>query len=243
MRPIHLARQHGTSEQLLHQVKMASGLRSYLYFVAGCTCNCVLCLKLEDIIKSTYVNVYETKLEANYPSVDCCCGEYDNITVIYYDREYLDNIDQAGCCVPAFTHCQCCPTCFDMCGKALVLHGPNKCACSKCFNPDKLSNTPVSAMNCCTAFCCCSKPFIMLPGLDEVDELKRAICSARDAAKSRMDAGHRPDMGGPPAQQVMAAPVAHQPMMVAAPQAVMMQPAQPAGVVVMTQPQPMTYGR
>jgi len=199
-RDIHLAREFATSERLIHQEGVSSGYRKWIYFVSGCTCNWVQFFKAEELFKSTYINVYETKIEFNYPAYNCCYSDFDNVAMLYYDRVYFENMDRAGFCSPCCTHCSCCPTCCDQCSEALVLHADPRCCCTGM----KLARAPQISSCCCTsACCCCTKPFVMLPFLVDADRLAHFVQDAKNAADKRVSQGLRPAMGGPGAQPPM----------------------------------------
>eukprot|EP00820_Chromera_velia_P031137 Cvel_13645.t1-p1 / transcript=Cvel_13645.t1 / gene=Cvel_13645 / organism=Chromera_velia_CCMP2878 / gene_product=hypothetical protein / transcript_product=hypothetical protein / location=Cvel_scaffold941:3185-6265(-) / protein_length=194 / sequence_SO=supercontig / SO=protein_coding / is_pseudo=false len=111
-RDIHLAREFATSERLIHQEGVSSGYRKWIYFVSGCTCNWVQFFKAEELFKSTYINVYETKIEFNYPAYNCCYSDFDNVAMLYYDRVYFETPQISSCCCTSA--CCCCTKPFVM---------------------------------------------------------------------------------------------------------------------------------
>lgn len=101
--------------------------------------------------------------------------------VIYYDRDIIKKTAKAGFCSPSGTHMSPCPTCCDMCGEGLVLYGANCCS-------RNLTQLPGAA-----GMCCC-RAYTIVQGLDDVEQLARAIDDGRTTALARMNA---PGQGAP----------------------------------------------
>jgi hypothetical protein len=130
------------------------------YYLCGCCSPCKV--SQEELRKSTYVAVYDNKIEWNEPSArmgcigggqrpratcdyalcDCrCCNCFngtvqvmDDTHVLYFDRATIQNAAVAKCCSPMCTHNQCFPDCCQCCGESLVLYETPIpcCLCSLC---------------------------------------------------------------------------------------------------------------
>lgn len=177
-RPIHgilpLNSEGKQVDRLVNNVKAADSYKKLLCCLACLRLDVCMMCKLDSLMESTYVQAWENKLEYNYPMIVCCCM-VDNVGVIYYDRAILRKADKAGMCKPCCTHMSLCPTCCDICGEGLVLHGA------------WAWSTELTAVPglCCT----CCKCWTMLPGLDDAEVLSAAINNARDKAMERAKSG------------------------------------------------------
>lgn len=107
--------------------------------------------------------------------------QVDRVGVIYYDRDIMKKAAKAGCCSPSGTHMSPCPTCFDMCGEGLVLYGANCCS-------RNLTQLPGAQ-----GMCCC-RSFTIVQGLDDCEQLAKAIDDGRQTAMARINA---PGQGAP----------------------------------------------
>jgi len=103
-----------------------------------------------NLAKSTYVKVYDNRIEWNEPTnfgshytlpglcniCNWACHQSDNISTVHYDRALVGNAVVAqSCCRPCMTHSECCPNgcmCFEH-GESIVLYANTpKCDCSAC---------------------------------------------------------------------------------------------------------------
>jgi hypothetical protein len=159
----------------IHTVQFSELLTDWYKFagviggaVAPCspTLTCLFC-KAEELTQRTYIHVMENRLEYNYPSL-CCCNQVDDVKVIYYDRNVMDNVDVAGSCTPFCTHCSLCPTCCDSFGGAVVLSSDT------CNNKN-----PVKGVHCCFGL----RQWTMLPCLENPEVLRNAIMIAKTNAR------------------------------------------------------------
>ncbi|KJE89021.1 hypothetical protein CAOG_00580 [Capsaspora owczarzaki ATCC 30864] len=172
MDPIFQATRTPNLNALMYMAPASQRYKTQLYLQACCTLNLCMCAAVDDLLRRTYVAVYENKIEYNYPWCNCWCL-CDQVGVVYFDRTLTAAVTPAGCCTPAFTHCSCCPTCFDICGEAIVLHGATCC--------DK-NQTIIGGICCCRAW-------TLLPGLDNAGNLAAAILSNRAIALAKLQAG------------------------------------------------------
>lgn len=173
--------------------------------IMGCcmpwTCLCFESVSAE-VQKSTYVQVLENRIEWNYPRAwfDCCsyrCNVHvkDNIETLMFDRSLAQNASVAGCCYPACTH-NGCPTCFGICGEAVVVYEtPPMTVADPCnfswMCRDKKAKTCEGACTFCTVYnngveigtprTCCSSAHVVLPYVNDAKALAKAINEARDA--------------------------------------------------------------
>mmetsp|Transcript_14175 Transcript_14175/g.20951 ORF Transcript_14175/g.20951 Transcript_14175/m.20951 type:complete len:183 (+) Transcript_14175:56-604(+) len=170
-RPIHTALQKTGSVVQEYHSGAAESYLTCLKIVACLRCDICMCMQVRKIWQSTYVTAWENKLEFNYPDFVCCCM-IDQVGVIYYDRDIIKKVDKAGCCKPCGTHNSPCPTCFDICGEALVLYGQTCCS------------TNLSILPGMSGVCFC-RTYTILPNLSGVENLKNAIDTARDNALAR----------------------------------------------------------
>mmetsp|Transcript_83891 Transcript_83891/g.116585 ORF Transcript_83891/g.116585 Transcript_83891/m.116585 type:complete len:200 (-) Transcript_83891:168-767(-) len=149
------------SVKVLHHSAAAEGYKKCLTCLGILNpCSCLLC-KAEEIKQSTYITAYENKLEYNYPTNILCCL-VDQPGVIYYDRDIIKQVGRAGFCAPACTHMSPCPTCFDMCGEGIVLHGATMCSKN------------VTVLPGAAGFCFCRKWFLF-GNIEGADQLANAI--------------------------------------------------------------------
>ena len=165
-----------------------------------CLCNSELSKALQ---QSTWVTVYENKLEYNYPTsmVTCSfpdiwrinCHISDNIGVIYFDRSVIQNAAKAEPLEPCCTHNQLSPTCCGLFGETVVIYetvpGLGKCcggACSYLCTCCKVQNVGVNAPGI-THRTFCAAENVVLPCVRDAAGLAAAINAARD---KRLNAQH-----------------------------------------------------
>lgn len=72
-RPIHQSLKRPAQCVQEYVGEASDAYKSWLTILACCTCDPCLCCKIDDIKKSTYVAVWENKMEFNYPEFHCCC--------------------------------------------------------------------------------------------------------------------------------------------------------------------------
>jgi hypothetical protein len=142
-------------------------------------CSLALCNSTE-LKRSTYVHLYEDRLEWNYPSA-CCSTIYDNPGVLYLDRDITEHAQVPSCCSPCCTHNSCWPTCFDLYGEVVMFSGEGRC----CFLSGARnwgmphSNTPATyGCGIPTPFCgilCCKNQWVFIPHLVDAQELVKRV--------------------------------------------------------------------
>jgi len=125
------------------------------------SCCCALyecgCMKgvQDELAKSTYVKVFDNKIEWNEPKNSCApykergccclwnncnlcnfaCHQFDDINTIHYDRAISHNVVPAeACCRPCGTHCDMCPNGCPGCshGESVVLYATTPGCCWGC---------------------------------------------------------------------------------------------------------------
>lgn len=78
-----------------------SSLHTCIGVACPWTCMCLNSVS-ETLRESTYVYVWENRIEYNYPysCLSCCCSPviYDNIHVIYYDRSVMQQVTTSRIC-------------------------------------------------------------------------------------------------------------------------------------------------
>eukprot|EP00696_Hemimastix_kukwesjijk_P008796 gnl/Hemi2/21114_TR7003_c0_g1_i1.p1 gnl/Hemi2/21114_TR7003_c0_g1~~gnl/Hemi2/21114_TR7003_c0_g1_i1.p1 ORF type:complete len:234 (+),score=56.69 gnl/Hemi2/21114_TR7003_c0_g1_i1:129-830(+) len=143
--------------KLLYQAEIDERIRhcnNCLSFLKSCGLDRTCC-NSEKIRRSTYVRVYENRIESNYPSW-CCNRLVDNVVPIYFDREVTQEAHIPACCFPCCTHNNCCPTCSGRCGEAVILTGPycwEEKERSAALPPDLCSYVCRNACACGGQFC------------------------------------------------------------------------------------------
>jgi len=192
-REIHRATADGgASERVLYSFPAPKSYENILCLQALCLCDLFACAHLEETRKSTYVNIYENKIEYNRPFL-CCCQRIDSISVLYFDRDVVrrGKIGKADCCSPCCTHCSICPTCCDACGEGSILYSPPKCPCGLsicceclCDRHDVLlaPNGPAGTTNAC----CISSSWLMLYPLVSSSDFNTAFMEVREKCKQQM---------------------------------------------------------
>jgi hypothetical protein len=123
---------------------------SYLTWLKCVMCPFSCCC-FENVKERLYFYVMENRIELNQPGIctinncanllKCNFKPDDNVTVVYYDKNFLQNAAKAECCKPvrprrdlffllltalvccvqSFTHCSCFPNMCNLCGEAVVL--------------------------------------------------------------------------------------------------------------------------
>lgn len=175
-RPIHLILKTNEQGKKFCNVMFHSGAAerylTCIKIVACLRCDICMCMKAEEIWRSTYVTAWQNKLEYNYPTMFCCCM-IDQVGVIYYDRDILGQTAKAECCKPCCTHCSPCPTCCDICGEGLVLYG------ASCFSTNL---TAIPGLRCM-----CGRCYTILTNLDDVQALSNAINTSRQKAMQEVE--------------------------------------------------------
>jgi len=201
MRDIQLAKGAAGSERLIHsELLHENGMKTCHLLQTLCSCDFLNLGAFPEKYKSSYINVYETKVEANLPYF-CCCVRMDNVLVVYFDVEQAKYQEKAGLCKPCCTHNHCCPTCFDMCGEGVVLHGDTL----QCLNKRKLASAPFAycqSYNPCTP----CRPFVILPFVTDASKLAGIIGQAQKSAADKVSQGMLVQEAGtcaPPQQQTM----------------------------------------
>ena len=120
-------------------------------------CSGLFC-QYREAFDQSYVRIYENRVEVNMPSMfQCClclspCSEVnDYVQVYHFDKRIAQEAHHARLCnpiscpiginpfcggyiPPAVTFIfPCCPTCFDMCGQGVILHGKLPIVCCHQF--------------------------------------------------------------------------------------------------------------
>lgn len=185
---------NGGATQLVYVAPISDriGLAHFLYFQTF-PCSFALCNSRE-LAASTYVHLYEDRLEWNYPA-SCCATIYDNNGVLYLDRDIAEFQTIPSCCTPFCTHCSCAPTCFDAFGEMLMLSGTASCCFVKGDRPWGLPPMNTPSAYCCYCpmpFCgkplpCLNKNWVFFPHLKDAQTLKFKIRTQR---QKLMQAGH-----------------------------------------------------
>jgi len=145
-------------------------------------CSFALCHSKE-LQKSSYVHLYEDRIEWNFPT-SVCMQIVDNPQVLYLDRDVAELQTVPDCCRPACTHCFCAPTCWDLSGEVLMLHGLGTC----CFvKGGKISAMALPGGNYdgCPQLLvgrplpCLNRSWLYIPHLDNANELKFEVRKVR----------------------------------------------------------------
>eukprot|EP00128_Syssomonas_multiformis_P019121 Colp12_sorted_trinity150504_noHs@14954 len=158
----------GPSQKVLH-VAASDLYKRFLTCKSIFTCDICLCLNRDKIMQGTYLTMYENKLEWNQPFQLCCCN-CDNHGLLYFDRDITTQVQRAGFCSPCCTHCSFCPTCFDVCGEALIVSGGTICSPSQAYTTQ--------------TYVTCIKPWICICGYENTDAIAANIMNARSKAAS-----------------------------------------------------------
>jgi hypothetical protein len=153
--------------QILYRAPYASRFLTWLK-CTGCPCTCCC---FDNIKERIYFYVQENRIEYNLPGscsvanclalMTCKCKPADNVTVVYFDKNYLQNAAKAECCKPSFTHCSCFPNACNICGEAVVLYSDGKCGG------------------------CCCRSWIMLTGFEDAHTVADMINQARAMMSQR----------------------------------------------------------
>jgi len=120
---------------VLHRAKISHKYRRLLCCRAIAHYWTCLCCMLDEVFDSTYLYVFENRIESNYPGHfhpgNCthCCELVDNIHVFYFDQPVTERAARATCCKPACVHCHCCPDCCSCCGQTLIIYSDKGCCC------------------------------------------------------------------------------------------------------------------
>ena len=155
----------GPSNQVLYRSAASERWKNCFQVGACLSCNCCAFAQAEEIRQRKYIEVQANRIEWNDPFHCCFCCIWDRTSVVYYDRAVFEGgATKAGCCNPC---CSLCPTCFDICGEAIVLKG-SLCSSKQALIPGQ--------------FCCCCQNQIMICGFDNAHEIATAINSARSHA-------------------------------------------------------------
>eukprot|EP00992_Anisonema_acinus_P002902 TRINITY_DN1168_c0_g1_i1.p3 TRINITY_DN1168_c0_g1~~TRINITY_DN1168_c0_g1_i1.p3 ORF type:complete len:161 (+),score=24.55 TRINITY_DN1168_c0_g1_i1:53-535(+) len=125
-----MERDPGTSHRLANSIHVRyTTMASKKYWKLLCCSSliCCGCLNTSAALRRTYLEVHENRVEFN-EAVPWLCGVHDWVSVVYFDRRLAEAAGRASCCTPSCTHCQCFPTCCDLCGEGVVLHR-SRCRC------------------------------------------------------------------------------------------------------------------
>ena len=120
-------------------------------------CSGLFC-KQQEVFENSYVQIHENRVEVNLPSpfqfclcLPPCSEINDYVQVYYFDKRIGQEADRAGFCTPIccplglnpfcggyvppamYFPYPCCPTCFDICGQGVVLHGKLPILCCHQF--------------------------------------------------------------------------------------------------------------
>lgn len=172
----------------------------------GCLCpwTCMCYEPLSKTIRqSTFVTVYENKIEYNYPQSRvlcsfpdiwrCNCAVYDYTGIIYFDRAVVQNAAKAEPCTPCCTHNSCFPTCCGCFGETVVLYenvpGCGACcggACSHICTCCVAQNVGVIAPGVVPRHLCAAE-HVVLPCVKDATGLAAAINEVRN---KRLNAQH-----------------------------------------------------
>lgn len=169
---------------------------SHFFLTQTFCCSLALCHS-EQLKASTYVHVYDDRLEYNY-AFSICYQIIDAPQVLYLDRDIAELQTQADCCRPALTHCSFAPSCWDATGEVLMLHGAGHCCFTKggrIFGNPMMPNP--AAMGCTGMPCpqlliglpapCLNRNWIFLPHLEDANKLKFEVRKVRE---NLVQAGH-----------------------------------------------------
>ena len=160
---------------------------SYLMWLKCVMCPFSCCC-FENVKERLYFYVMENRIELNQPGIctvsncwnliKCNFKPVDNVTVIYYDKNFLQNAAKAECCKPvrldhtqpfffsdqhfqAFTHCSCFPNMCNLCGEAVVLYSDGNCGG------------------------CCCRSWIMVSGFEDARTVADMVNHARTMMSQR----------------------------------------------------------
>ncbi len=160
----------------------------------SCTCLPIVSRSLE---RSTYVAVFDNRIEWNEPRNDCshytdpgCCNcfnfscdQTDNVYVAHYDRAIIANVAVAQCCFrPCCTHCHPCPTYCGLAGESIVIWSNRRscwdwCRCSPCCHCCQIKTLDQFAN--VGAFTRCLGQWRRITGIQNAAALAQAINQAR----------------------------------------------------------------
>ena len=153
--------------EIVHRAKISEKWKTMLCWLGlGAPCTGLLCKKNE-VWQSTYLQVHENRVEYNYPGIGFNmlsggCRVRDAVGILYFDRKETQNAERASACTPLCTHCSLFPEMCECCGQTAVIYSDNL-LCRK---------------------------FVMLPGLEDAQEVARQINAAREAARNAPGGKH-----------------------------------------------------
>lgn len=154
---------------VLHREKFDQKFRRFYHYYGICNpCSGALC-HVDELMESSYISIQENRLEYNV-ATPVCCGAWDRVIVLYYDRNLMDRAERAGFCTPFMTHMQCFPTCCDICGEGIVVYGQAR----PCL-PIHVKGNDFSGYASC---CCIYRPWLLLLGLQDAERLAGIINQA-----------------------------------------------------------------
>lgn len=119
----------GKSSTLVYDAPISKdGLRCFHLTMSICSpMSCMIC-NHDALAKYTFHRIYDDHVESNIP-MSCLCWVMDMTTVSYFDRDWAAKFEQAGPCLPVFTHCMLCPDGCGMCGTTAIGHGATNGVC------------------------------------------------------------------------------------------------------------------
>eukprot|EP00128_Syssomonas_multiformis_P015196 Colp12_sorted_trinity150504_noHs@32809 len=156
-------------KQVVVHIPASDLYRRWLWTEAICTMNVCQCLNIDKMMESAWLTLYENKIEWNVPYQFCCCT-CDSTSTLYYDRNITAQATKAGVCTPCCTHMMLCPTCCDICGEAVILHGGTICSPNQAILPG-------------TMLCAC-KTWTSICGYDNAEGIASQILQLRTKAVS-----------------------------------------------------------
>lgn len=162
---IYQAPPQGPANKVIFRAAASERWKTCFQIGACLSLNCCAFVHAEEMRRRKYIEVQENRIEWNDPIHLCFCCVWDSTKVLYYDRSLFENgASKAGCCNPCPALC---PTCFDICGEAVVLKG-SVCGRNQAVIPGQ--------------FCCCCQSQIMICGFDDANQIASAINTARSHA-------------------------------------------------------------
>jgi len=167
--------------EVLHRYKLSKKYRRKIKYGMCCHGGCWMADKA---LEGSYIAVHENRVEYNY-SLPFCCTMWDYNNIVYFDRDVTQHANKATCCAPSLTHMSLIPDCFGICGETVVMHG------------DITSKRRVVGEST-TDFMCMTRGFIMLPGLDDAEQVANVIQNVSSAKRLRMQPSAGPVMTAGP---------------------------------------------
>lgn len=143
--------------RIVYRAKLDERLKTF-FCIQGILnpCSGFFC-RQDDLYNESYVQIHENRVEVNYPSpfqfcicLPACNEINDYVQVYYFDKRISAEADRSKClspiCCPLGLNpacggyippamnyfSPCCPTCFDICGQGVTLHGKIPVCC--CHN-------------------------------------------------------------------------------------------------------------